>query len=110
MNKNAFFVLSAIAFLIITIVFYLTIDSLRIHKTPIRNNHLEFQRLLHGVGIGATTKPAWCFINFDPRIDPRCTCIEWPIPGGYCYCPDHTGTVSFISDMIEMGVAVEILK
>lgn len=55
----------------------------------------DFQKLVYGVGMGASKTPAWCYINFDARIEPVCTCIEWPIPGGYCYCPDHSGTVSF---------------
>ena len=70
----------------------------------------NFQQLVHGVGLGATTKPTWCYINFDPRVDPRCSCLEWPIPGGYCYCPDHTGTVSYITSNAEMGVSVEIVR
>ncbi|MBM4054968.1 MAG: hypothetical protein FJ264_09945 [Planctomycetes bacterium] len=109
MTKNALFLLSTIAFLIIAVVSCLTIDFLSAHRTNTRNEK-DFQKLLYGVGIGATTKPSWCYINFDPRIDSRCTYIEWPIPGGYCYCPDHTGTVSFISDTIEMGVKIDILK
>jgi len=67
----------------------------------------NFQQLVHGVGLGATAKPTWCYINFDPRVDPRCSCFEWPIPGGYCYCPDHTGTVSYISSKVEMGASIE---
>ncbi len=46
-----------------------------------------------GLGLGATVCPRWCFVNFDPRIE-HCTCAEQPVPGGYCYCPEHTGTVS----------------
>ena len=48
-----------------------------------KNNTVEknFQHVVHGSGLGATTKPTWCYINFDPRIDPLCPCIEWPIPG-----------------------------
>jgi hypothetical protein len=70
----------------------------------------NFQQIVHGVGLGATAKPVWCYINFDPRIDPRCPCIEWPIPGGYCYCPDHAGTVSSMEGNMAMGVAIEIVK
>ncbi|MBT6045809.1 MAG: hypothetical protein HOG49_03205 [Candidatus Scalindua sp.] len=70
----------------------------------------KFQQLVHGVGLGATTKPTWCYINFDQRIDPRCSCFEWPIPGGYSYCPDHTGTVSYISSKAEIGISVEIVR
>ena len=54
----------------------------------------HFQRMAGGLGLGATVRPRWCFVNFDPRIE-HCTCMEQPLPGGYCYCPEHTGTVSF---------------
>lgn len=70
----------------------------------------NFQQVVHGIGLGATAKPTWCYINFDPRIDPRCSCIEWPIPGGYCYCPDHAGTVSSMAGNMKMGVSIEIVK
>jgi hypothetical protein len=54
----------------------------------------QFQRVAGGLGLGATVRPRWCFVNFDPRIE-YCTCAEQPVPGGYCYCPEHTGTVSY---------------
>lgn len=93
----------------ITVATYLYAESLSIRRThhTIKNS---FQQVVHGVGLGATAKPTWCYINFDPRVDPRCACIEWPIPGGFCYCPDHTGTVSYITGNMEMGVAIEIMK
>jgi hypothetical protein len=59
-----------------------------------RDHAAEFQRMAGGLGLGATVRPRWCFVNFDPRVE-RCTCAEQPLPGGYCYCPEHTGTVSF---------------
>jgi len=52
-----------------------------------------FQRMAGGLGLGASVRPRWCFVNFDPRIE-HCTCMEQPVPGGYCYCPEHSGTVS----------------
>jgi len=56
----------------------------------------QFQRMAGGLGLGATVCPRWCFVNFDPRLE-HCTCAEQPLPGGYCYCPEHTGTVSFFA-------------
>jgi len=56
----------------------------------------RFQHAAGGLGMGATVCPRWCFVNFDPRIE-RCTCMEQPLAGGYCYCPEHSGTVSFFS-------------
>jgi hypothetical protein len=109
MNKKPHIFLSILLCLVIAVVIYLSTESSVSGKTKnkIENN---FQQVVHGVGIGATTKPTWCYINFDPRIDPRCPCIEWPIPGGYCYCPDHTGTVTYISGNIEMGASIEIIR
>ena len=56
----------------------------------------QFQRTAGGLGLGATVRPRWCFVNFDRRLE-HCTCAEQPLPGGYCYCPDHSGTVSFFA-------------
>ncbi|MGO9109659.1 MAG: hypothetical protein ACLP9L_10530 [Thermoguttaceae bacterium] len=55
-----------------------------------------FQRMAGGLGLGANVRPRWCFVNFDPRIE-HCTCAEQPLAGGYCYCPEHAGTVSFFA-------------
>lgn len=109
MNKKPFIFLSILLCLTLAVVVYLVAESLNMGgmNITVENN---FQRVVHGVGLGATTKPTWCYINFDPRVDPRCPCVEWPIPGGYCYCPDHTGTVSYIADNREMGVAIEIVR
>jgi len=109
MNKTSLLFLSILLCLVLGVVIYLATESLVSGKTT-NNIENNFQQIVHGVGIGATAKPTWCYINFDPRIDPRCPCIEWPIPGGYCYCPDHTGTVSYISGNIEMGAAIEIIR
>ncbi|KKO19879.1 MAG: hypothetical protein BROFUL_01392 [Candidatus Brocadia fulgida] len=109
MRSKALFVLSMLPCLLITVIALLVTESLRKDEHTRTTVH-DFQHMVHGVGLGATTKPAWCYINFDPRVDPRCSCIEWPIPGGYCYCPDHTGTVSFIAGNMEMGAAIEIIK
>lgn len=109
MSKKPFILLSILLSLVLVVIVYLVAESL---SNGGKSGSIEnsFQQVVHGVGLGATTKPAWCYINFDPRIDPRCPCIEWPIPGGYCYCPDHTGTVSYIVDNMEMGVAIEIVR
>ena len=109
MNKKPFILLGILLSLVLVVLIYLVTESLcSAGKNDIIENN--FQQVVHGVGLGATTKPTWCYINFDPRIDPRCPCIEWPIPGGYCYCPDHTGTVSYIAGNMEMGVAIEIVR
>jgi hypothetical protein len=63
----------------------------------------QFQRMAGGLGLGATVRPRWCFVNFDVRIE-HCTCAEQPVPGGYCYCPEHTGTVSCFEVPSRIGV------
>ena len=109
MNKKTFTILGIVMSLVIAVIAYLSVECLYAEKVQ-NKNEMNFQQLVHGMGLGATVKPTWCYINFDPRIDPRCPCIEWPIPGGYCYCPDHTGTVTYISGNIEMGAAIEIIR
>ncbi len=111
MRRKSFLFLSILSCIMLSVVIYLSAEAWNssINKMPVivENN---FQQLVHGVGLGATTKPTWCYINFDQRIDPRCSCLEWPIPGGYSYCPDHTGTVSYISSKVETGVSIEIVR
>ncbi len=109
MKRNVIVLFSISLCLIFFVVTFLFIEFFNTGRSPI-NRENNFQHVVHGVGIGATTKPTWCYINFDPRIDPRCPCIEWPIPGGYCYCPDHTGSISYIAGNVEMGAAIEIIK
>lgn len=53
-----------------------------------------FQKAVGGLGMGAIATPIWQFINYDPRIMSVDDSITWPIPGGYSFGPDRTGTVS----------------
>jgi hypothetical protein len=73
----------------------LALDGVGSHGNH-RDNARQFQRMAGGLGLGATVRPRWCFVNFDPRVE-RCTCAEEPLPGGYCYCPEHSATVSFFA-------------
>lgn len=109
MNQKSFILLGILLSLVLVVVIYVVTESLYTVSED-GSKETNFQQMVHGVGLGATTKPTWCYINFDPRVDPRCPCIEWPIPGGYCYCPDHTGTVSYLAGNMEMGVAIEIVR
>lgn len=109
MKNKALFSLSMLLCLLLAVIALLITESLHEEEKDFAIAR-NFQGMVQGVGLGATTKPSWCYINFDPRIDPRCSCIEWPIPGGYCYCPDHTGTVSYIAGSMEMGAVIEIIK
>ncbi|MDR4508092.1 MAG: hypothetical protein MRJ65_07640 [Candidatus Brocadiaceae bacterium] len=109
MKKTALIFILVLSCLLTAVVVSITTTDMEtcvIHKNIDRN----FQQLVHGMGIGASAKPAWCYSNFDPRIDPRCACVEWPIPGGYPYCPDHTGTVSSLPSNLEIGVEIDIMK
>jgi len=77
-NKtNPYVFLCVMLCLVLTVVSYVSRESLSPGSAGGEN---DFQRVVHGVGLGATVKPVWCYINFDLRIDPRCPCIEWPIP------------------------------
>jgi hypothetical protein len=60
---------------------------------------VAFQKMVGGVGMGAISTPIWNFINFDPRIQPIDDSTLWPIPGGYSYGPDRTGTVSYFEEI-----------
>ena len=35
-----------------------------------RDHARQFERVAGGLGLGATVRPRWCFVNFDPRIEP----------------------------------------
>jgi hypothetical protein len=60
-----------------------------------------FQRAAGGLGLGAIAAPIWQFINYDARLFSVDDSITWPIPGGYSYGPDRTGTVSYFEEMTE---------
>ncbi len=109
MKRSVFSLLGLLLCLVLIVSAFLSAEYFNIRKIR-TGREGNFQQIVHGVGLGATAKPVWCYINFDPRIDPRCPCIEWPIPGGYCYCPDHAGTVSSMEGNMAMGVAIEIVK
>jgi hypothetical protein len=68
-----------------------------------RSGLAAVQTLVGGHGIGAVTVPAWCYFAFDPRAEAVCACRSWPLPGGHCFCPDHTATVTrFVEDPREL--------
>lgn len=58
-----------------------------------------FQRATGGLGMGAIATPIWQFINYDPRIFSVDDSITWPVPGGYSYGPDRTGTVCYFEEV-----------
>lgn len=60
-----------------------------------------FQRACGGLGMGAIATPIWQYINYDPRALSVDDSITWPVPGGYSYGPDRTGTVSYFEEVPE---------
>jgi hypothetical protein len=60
-----------------------------------------FQRATGGVGMGAIATPLWQFINYDARIVSVDDSMTWPVPGGYSYGPDRTGSVSYFQETPE---------
>jgi hypothetical protein len=51
----------------------------------------EFQTLVAGLGFGSSVDLAQCVFSFDPRLQPNCSHIDGPIPGGFFLCPRHMG-------------------
>ncbi|MBI3353437.1 MAG: hypothetical protein HY034_00890 [Nitrospirae bacterium] len=92
MKKDVIYIILVIC-LVIFAVAAVVYDSYGF-RTGQRGYIHSFQKATGGLGLGAVTKPAWCYINYDTRIEGSCSCIEWPVPGGYCYCPDHTGSIA----------------
>lgn len=60
-----------------------------------------FQRATGGLGMGAIASPIWQFINYDARVLSVDDSITWPVPGGYSYGPDRTGTVTYFEEVPE---------
>jgi hypothetical protein len=56
-------------------------------------DQVSFQRLVGGVGMGATPAIYWDFSSYDPRLEPNCSCSLWPIPGGHPFSPEHGTTI-----------------
>ncbi len=51
----------------------------------------EFQRLVGGLGAGTATALTPCLAAFDPGLGEGCSCGLEPVPGGYAFCPAHSG-------------------
>lgn len=60
-----------------------------------------FQKATGGLGMGAIACPIWQFINYDARVLSVDDSITWPVPGGYSYGPDRTGTVTYFEEVPE---------
>ncbi len=60
-----------------------------------------FQRATGGIGMGAIATPIWQFINYDARIVVVDDSMMWPVPGGYSFGPDRTGSVTYFEELPE---------
>ncbi|MGD8228122.1 MAG: hypothetical protein PVH82_06910 [Desulfobacteraceae bacterium] len=96
---------SRLTFILVLILVFATavaiaLDTLawRGHKS---DNIRVFQKAVGGLGMGAIATPIWQFINYDTRIFSVDDSITWPVPGGYSYGPDRTGTVSYFEEFPE---------
>ena len=68
---------------------------------PRAENIRIFQKATGGLGMGAIACPIWQFINYDARVLSVDDSITWPVPGGYSYGPDRTGTVTYFEEVPE---------
>jgi len=96
-RRSRLVLISVIILVLITAVaMALDIQAWRRHRAE---DIKTFQRATGGLGMGAIATPIWQFINYDARIFSADDSITWPIPGGYSYGPDRTGTVSYFEEM-----------
>jgi hypothetical protein len=71
-----------------------TVVVLQASFAPARSQtRRSFQRLVGGLGLGASLDAARCWFSFDPRIQGVCGNDVWPIPSGRFYCPEHAFSV-----------------
>ena len=97
MEKGVTTLLAGIIFLGVTIAIVLSLES-GDRKTEMQQARQSFQAGIGGMGMGATTVPAWNFGDFDPRLQPGSYDRLYPIPGGYSYSPDRLTMVSSFQD------------
>jgi len=93
MENRVVSVLACIILLVSTVLVFLYQDSVNKSMTQ-QSNSEKFQKALGGMGMGATTVPAWNFSDFDPRLQPGGYDRSYPIPGGYSYSPDRLTMIS----------------
>ena len=67
----------------------LLLGSLRCARAEARS--AEFQRTVGGLGGGTATSLADCEAAFDPGFHGGCALGEEPAPGGFAFCPHHSG-------------------
>jgi len=93
------------AFILILLLVAITASAIVLDTVAWKGRKAEeikiFQKAVGGLGMGAIATPLWQFINYDTRVFSVDDSITWPIPGGYSYGPDRTGTVSYFREIPE---------
>ena len=79
----------AAATLILTASGVLLLGSLRSARAEVRS--ADFQRTVGGLGGGTAISLADCGAAFDPGPAGGCGFGEEPAPGGFAFCPHHSG-------------------
>jgi len=100
MERRSRLVLISVILMVVTTAAAITLDIQAWRGRQTEDMRI-FQRAVGGLGMGAIATPMWQFINYDARIFSVDDSITWPIPGGYSYGPDRTGTVSYFEEITE---------
>lgn len=100
MERRSRLVLISVILMVVTTAAAITLD-IQAWRGRRAEDIRVFQRATGGLGMGAIATPMWQFINYDARIFSVDDSITWPIPGGYSYGPDRTGTVSYFEEITE---------
>ena len=79
---------------ILSIAFCLSVSDIYRWKSIEDNDVRSFQRLTGGLGMGAIVSPIWDVMDFDPRLKQVHDVKLGPIPGGYCYSPSSSSSVT----------------
>lgn len=100
MEKRARRLLYCLMVLMFAAAFAMVVEPLGRQNSQTENIRI-FQRAVGGLGMGAIATPIWQFINYDVRILSVDDSMTWPVPGGYSYGPDRTGTVSWFQEIAD---------
>ncbi len=100
MNARRRTLFAWIAILVVAAAVVIAVDVFS-SKGRKAENMRTFQRATGGTGMGAIATPIWQFINYDARIAIVDDSMMWPVPGGYSFGPDRTGSVTYFEETPE---------